>query len=237
MRHDFGLSARRYVVTGAASGIGSAIASSLEEADAEILRLDRVPDAEGCVTSADVVDRDALRLAIDDFGRNGLDGVVHCAGLMRRASLDDDSAAASWDETVQVNLSGAFNVVQASRPHFRQRASVVLIASIQSFIHLPNSVAYSASKGGVAMLARAMAHELGPKGVRVNAIAPGPILTAMTRAAFQNEAVLQRNLSRMPLGRLGEPEDIVGPTLFLLSDTSAFVTGTVLPVDGGFLVS
>lgn len=239
MDQDFALRGRRYIATGAASGIGLAVMDALTSAGARVLGLDRdvVSGGAQAIADASVADRQALASVFEEFGREGIDGVVHCAGIMRRTALADDTASADWDETIGVNLTGAFNVVQAARPHLRGAASVVLVASIQSFIHLPNSVAYSASKGGVAMLARALAHELGASGIRVNAVAPGPIMTSMTKAAFDNKAVKQRHLARMPLGRFGSPVDVAGPVLFLLSDAAAFVTGTVLPVDGGYLVT
>jgi NAD(P)-dependent dehydrogenase (short-subunit alcohol dehydrogenase family) len=232
------LAGSRYVVTGAASGIGAAVTAALHAAGAETLAIDRAacPD-QPHAAAVSVADRPALAQAIASFGAAGLDGVVCSAGVVHRARLADQSAAAHWDETIDVNLTGAFTTVQAARPHLRHGASIVLVASIQSFIHLANSVAYSASKGGVAMLARALAHELGPMGIRVNAVAPGPIVTGLTRAVFDDPAIVARHLARMPIGRLGTAEDVAGPVLFLLSDAAAFVTGAVLPVDGGYLVS
>ena len=112
---------------------------------------------------------------------------------------------------------------------------MINIGSIQSFTALPNSAAYTTSKGGVRLLTQALAIELSPQGVRVNAIGPGLIATPLNETARQNPAFLKTFDGRIPMGRLGTPEDIAGPAVFLASDLARYVTGVTLPVDGGFL--
>jgi NAD(P)-dependent dehydrogenase (short-subunit alcohol dehydrogenase family) len=112
---------------------------------------------------------------------------------------------------------------------------VINIGSIQSFVALPNYAAYTTSKGGVGALSKALAFELSPQGVRVNAIGPGMIATPINADARQNPDYMANFTQRIPLGRLGEPADIAGPAVFLASDLARYITGVTLPVDGGFL--
>jgi NAD(P)-dependent dehydrogenase (short-subunit alcohol dehydrogenase family) len=112
---------------------------------------------------------------------------------------------------------------------------VINIGSIQSFVALPNSAAYTTSKGGVRALTKALAIELSPQGVRVNAIGPGMIATNINTDARQNPDYMANFTNRIPLGRIGEPADIAGPAVFLASDLARYITGVTLPVDGGFL--
>ena len=112
---------------------------------------------------------------------------------------------------------------------------MINIGSIQSFVALPNSAAYTTSKGGVRALTKALAIELSPQGVRVNAIGPGMIATPLNADARQNPDYMANFSQRIPLGRLGEPADIAGPAVFLASDLARYITGVTLPVDGGFL--
>jgi NAD(P)-dependent dehydrogenase (short-subunit alcohol dehydrogenase family) len=143
-----------------------------------------------------------------------------------------------WDDILAVNLHGMFNVTHAFLPALRARKGrIVNIASIQAFVHVrtPNSPAYTTSKHGVLGFTRALAAELGRDGVRVNAIGPGLIetpLNAQVRA--NNPELVKIFLDHTPLGRAGKPEDIVGPAIFLASDMSAYVTGSIVMADGGY---
>jgi NAD(P)-dependent dehydrogenase (short-subunit alcohol dehydrogenase family) len=242
-------------VTGGASGIGHAIAAAFAAQGAEVVVLDANAEA------AEAVCRDiredghkAHAIALDVRDRAMCAGVaqqvvrtigsvsilVNCAGINRRNPFTADPAAVDqdWDDIMSVNLDGMFNVTHAFLEPLRARKGrVVNIGSIQSFMHVrwPNSVAYTTSKHGVLGLTRALAAELGKDGVRVNAIGPGLIetpLNAEARARYPN--VVQSFLDHTPLGRTGKPEDIVGPALFLASDLSAYVSGTIVMADGGY---
>ena len=158
------------------------------------------------------------------------------AGIIRRGKLESGTARADWDSTMAVNLDGPYNMVTAFLEQLKAtKGSVINIGSIQSFVALPNSAAYTTSKGGVRALTKALAIELSPQGVRVNAIGPGMIATPLNADARQNPDYMANFAQRIPLGRLGEPADIAGPAVFLASDLARYVTGVTLPVDGGFL--
>jgi 3-oxoacyl-[acyl-carrier protein] reductase len=143
-----------------------------------------------------------------------------------------------WQDIMSINLNGVFNVTHAFLAPLRaSRGRIVNIASIQSFMHVrtPNSPAYTASKHGVLGFTRALAAELGKDGVRVNAIGPGLIETPLNEHVRATNAELVKTfIDHTPLGRAGKPEDIVGPALFLASDMSSYVTGSIVMADGGY---
>lgn len=236
------------LVTGAGSGIGEAIAHAMAEAGARLLIADidgeaaqRVATSIGGHAEAytlDVTDRvvcDALAAAIQaQIGPVSV--LVNNAGIIRRGRVDDRHARADWDATLAVNLDGPYNVTTAFLDHLKAtQGSVINIGSIQSFVALPNSAAYTASKGGVRALTKALAIELSPLGIRVNAIGPGLIATPLNARARENPAYMRNFQDRIPLGRIGEPGDIAGPAVFLASNLARYITGVTLPVDGGFL--
>ncbi|MGH6619079.1 MAG: SDR family NAD(P)-dependent oxidoreductase [Alphaproteobacteria bacterium] len=242
-------------VTGGASGIGHAIAAAFAAQGAEVVVLDANAEAAEAVCR-DIRDagRKAHAIALDVRDRAMCAGVaqqvartmgpvsilVNCAGINRRNPFTADPAAVDqdWDDIMSVNLDGMFNVTHAFLDPLRaRRGRVVNIGSIQSFMHVrwPNSVAYTTSKHGVLGLTRALAAELGKDGVRVNAIGPGLIETPLNaEARARNPGVVQGFLEHTPLGRTGQPEDIVGPALFLASDLSGYVTGGIVMADGGY---
>ncbi len=166
--------------------------------------------------------------------------LVNNAGITRRNAFtaDADAVAKDWQDIMAINLNGAFNVTQAFLEQLRKsKGRIVNLASIQSFVHIrtPSSAAYTASKHGVLGFTKALAAELGKDGVRVNAIGPGFIetpLNANTRA--NHPEYVKVFMDHTPLGRAGKPEDIVGPAIFLASDLSAYVTGTIVMADGGY---
>jgi NAD(P)-dependent dehydrogenase (short-subunit alcohol dehydrogenase family) len=161
---------------------------------------------------------------------------VNNAGIIRRGKLEARAARADWDATMAVNLDGPYNMVTAFLEQLKAtKGSVINIGSIQSFVALPNSAAYTTSRSGVRALTKALAIELSPQGVRVNAIGPGMIATPINADARQNPDNMANFAKRIPLGWLGEPADIAGPAVFLASDLARYVTGVTLPVDGGFL--
>jgi NAD(P)-dependent dehydrogenase (short-subunit alcohol dehydrogenase family) len=236
------------LVTGAGSGIGEAIAAAMAEAGARLVAVDinigaavRVAKAIGgdaIGLACDVADRpscDALAAAVRrDIGAVAV--LVNNAGIIRRGKVTDANARRDWDDTLAVNLDGPYNMVTALLDQLREtRGAVVNIGSIQSFVALPNSAAYTTSKGGVRLLTKALAMELGPMGIRVNAIGPGFTATPLNADARQNDDYMANFTGRIPLGRIGAPEDIAGPAVFLASEMARYITGVTLPVDGGYL--
>jgi NAD(P)-dependent dehydrogenase (short-subunit alcohol dehydrogenase family) len=166
--------------------------------------------------------------------------LVNNAGINRRNPFtgDPDAVLKDWQDIMAINLNGTFNVTHAFLEPLREtRGRIVNIGSIQSFMHVrtPNSPAYTTSKHGVLGFTRALAAELGKYGVRVNAIGPGLIETPLNAAVRANNPELMKIFTdHTPLGRAGKPEDIVGPAVFLASDMSAYVTGSMVMADGGY---
>ena len=242
-------------VTGAGSGIGRAIAQGYAREGAQVAVLDvngeaasetaqQILNAGGkaLAFTLDVTDRDACRvMATKIAGEVGnISILVNNAGINRRNAFTGEASAVikDWEDIIAINLNGVFNVTHAFIEQLRAtKGRIVNIGSIQSFVHVrtPNSPAYTTSKHGVLGFTRALAAELGKDGVRVNAIGPGLIetpLNATVRA--NNPELIKIFLDHTPLGRAGKPEDIVGPAIFLASDLSAYVTGTILMADGGY---
>ena len=243
------------VVTGSASGIGRAIALGYAREGAQVVLLDinekaateaagEIRDAGGKASSfaLDVTQReDCVAVAKEIAEKIGQVSIlVNNAGINRRNAFtaDPDAVVKDWQDIMAINLNGTFNVTHAFLGALRAtRGRIVNIASIQSFVHVrtPNSPAYTTSKHGVLGFTKALAAELGKHGVRVNAIGPGLIetpLNAQVRA--NNPELVQVFLDHTPLGRAGKPEDIVGPALFLASDMSSYVTGSIVMADGGY---
>jgi NAD(P)-dependent dehydrogenase (short-subunit alcohol dehydrogenase family) len=242
------LADRLALITGAGSGIGEGIALAMAKAGARVVAVDidgaaamRTMQAIGVNAAhyaCDVTDRaacDALAATVKrDIGTISV--LVNNAGIIRRGKVDDPNARADWDATLAVNLDGPYNVTTAFLAHLRESTGAVInIGSIQSFVALPNSAAYTTSKGGVRALTKALAIELSPLGIRVNAIGPGLIATPLNAKARQNPDYMKNFEGRIPMGRIGTPQDIAGPAVFLASDLARYVTGVTLPVDGGYL--
>ncbi|MEL7462910.1 MAG: SDR family oxidoreductase [Pseudomonadota bacterium] len=239
------------VVTGAAQGNGAAIARGLAAAGARVALADidgeraaavatEIEEAGGAAFSAvvDVTDRAALsEFAEETATRFGaISALVANAGIIRRAPLDEPEFDESWDAVFAVNVDGPRNSLRAFLPQLIEtKGAVVNLASIMSSVAGPNVAAYAASKGAVAQFTRATAAELAPRGVRVNALAPGVIATPMTEVTRANPEAIGRFLARTPMGRVGEAEELVGPTVFLLSAAASYITGAILPVDGGYM--
>lgn len=243
------------VVTGAGSGIGRAIAAGYAREGARVVLLDVIKSAaaeaakeiRGAGGKADSFALDVTRredcvaLAKEIAGKIGQVSIlVNNAGIARRNGMlgADEAVIKDWEDVIAINLTGVFNVTHAFLPQIRAaKGRIVNIGSIQSFVHVrtPSSPAYTASKHGVLGFTRALAAELGKEGVRVNAIGPGFIetpLNAQTRA--NNPELAKTFIAHTPLGRAGQAEDIVGPAIFLASDLSAYVTGSIVMVDGGY---
>jgi NAD(P)-dependent dehydrogenase (short-subunit alcohol dehydrogenase family) len=242
------LQGRRALVTGAGSGIGEGIALAMGRAGAFVICADI--NREAAVRTAwrigadagayalDVTDRaavDALAAAVQ-VAHGPIDTLVNNAGIIRRGKVDDPDTRADWDATLAVNLDGVYNMVTAFIGQLKAtRGCIVNIGSIQSFVALPNSAAYTASKAAVRGLTQHLATELSPHGVRVNAIGPGLVATPLNERARQNPDYMANFTHRIPMGRIGTPDDIAGPAVFLASDLARYVTGITMPVDGGFL--
>jgi NAD(P)-dependent dehydrogenase (short-subunit alcohol dehydrogenase family) len=243
------------VVTGAGSGIGRAIALGYAREGAQVALLDsneksaeaaaqEIRDSGGQAESLklDVTRRaDCVAVAKRVAEQVGpVSVLVNNAGIARRNGMlgAPEKVIDDWESIIAINLTGVFNVTHAFLEPLRAtKGRIVNIGSIQSFVHLrqPSSPAYTASKHGVLGLTRALAAELGKDGVRVNAIGPGFIATplnAVTRA--DRPELVQMFMDHTPLGRPGQPEDIVGPAIFLASDLSAYVTGSIVMADGGY---
>jgi NAD(P)-dependent dehydrogenase (short-subunit alcohol dehydrogenase family) len=163
------------------------------------------------------------------------DGLVNCAGINVRAAATDVRAA-DWQKVMDVNLRGTALMAQGFAKaviQAKETASIVNVASMLAHYGAPNLLTYAASKGGVAMLTRNLAVEWAPFGIRVNAVSPGYIETSLTAKIFSVERYRQTIVRRTPMGRLGNPEDLARVIAFLLSDDARFVTGQIIPVDGG----
>ena len=243
------------VVTGAGSGIGRAIAAGYAREGARVVLLDvneqaaaeaakEIRDGGGKATSftLDVTKREACVAVAKEIADKVGPVSILCnnAGINRRNAFTADPAAVLKDrqDIMAINLDGVFNVTHAFlEPLMASKGRIVNIGSIQSFVHVrtPNSPAYTASKHGVLGFTKALAADLGKDGVRVNAIGPGLIetpLNAHVRAT--NQELVKIFIDHTPLGRAGKPEDIVGPALFLASDLSSYVTGSIVMADGGY---
>ncbi|MGA8400670.1 MAG: SDR family oxidoreductase, partial [Stellaceae bacterium] len=169
------------------------------------------------------------------FGR--LDIVLESAGIAHRLDFLDVDAA-TWDRVIAVNLTGMFHIGQAAARQMVQQGgggSIINVTSQLAEVARPERAAYVASKGGARSLTHAMAVDLAPHSIRVNAIAPGPTLTGLTRANYTDPEARRATEAMIPLGRLGQPDDLAGAVLFLASDESRWVTGSTVTVDGGYL--
>ena len=241
------------LVAGSGGGIGGAGAAGLAREGAAVLCADidaaaaeataaRISDAGGRANAfaLDVRDRPAVdaavTAAVSGFGR--LDVLLDCAGVSQTAPfLDLDPG--EWNRVIAVNLTGMFYLGQAAAQQMVRQGSggsIINVTSQLAEVARPERAAYVASKGGGRSLTQAMALELAPHGIRVNAIAPGPTLTGLTRSSYADPERRRATIAQIPLGRLGEPEDIVGAILFLASNESRWVTGSTVTVDGGYLV-
>lgn len=245
----FDLTGRLAVVTGARRGIGYAVAEALATAGADVIGVSAELDGDSEIGRAvaaagqrfearrcDFADPAAVEALGAELTEREPDILVNNAGTIRRAPAADHPTA-FWDEVIQVNLTAQFTLTRAlARPMLaRGRGKILFTASLLSFQGGVNVPGYAAAKSGVAGLTRALANEWAPRGVNVNAIAPGYIATDNTRALRDDPERSRAILDRIPAGRWGTASDLAGAAVFLSSGASDYVHGAVLPVDGGWL--
>ena len=247
------LSGRVAVVIGGTSGIGLALTQGLASAGADVVPVSRRPEmVEQAAASVESMGRRSLRLTADALDRKALqkvldaalaafskvDILVNCAGITKRTPSLEVSDE-EWDSIMATNLTGTFRACQVFGRAMIEKGygRIINIASLASFIGLFEVAAYTASKAGVAGLTRALAVEWGPRGVNVNAIAPGVFRTALNARILDESGRGNEFLIRTPLKRFGRVEELAPACVFLASEGSSFVNGEVLTVDGGFLAS
>jgi NAD(P)-dependent dehydrogenase (short-subunit alcohol dehydrogenase family) len=236
MQFDF--SGQMVLVTGGTSGIGLAIAQGFRRAGATVivagLPAHQASELQGLeVSDLDVTDNTSVESLLVKLDR--IDVLVNAAGMIRRGQEHNIDV---FQQVLDVNLNGTMRVSMAAYEKLASvEGCVVNVASMLSFFGGGLVPAYSASKGGIAQLTKSLAIAWAPKGVRVNAVAPGWITTPLTQALQDDPARAATVLARTPMARWGKPEDVVGPTLFLCSNAANFITGVILPVDGGYLIS
>lgn len=240
------------LVTGAGSGIGRATTLRFVRAGASVLAVDLNPDgieetrrladdpSRIAALTKDVTADDAPSAAIGEavrrFGR--LDWLVNNAGIGNAKSADQTSDA-EWDRYVDINLRSLFRFSREAMPHLEPgRGAIVNLASVFGLFGHPRTAPYAATKAAVVGLTHQMAADYGPKGIRVNAVAPGVIETALTRQRIDTDARFQAlNIDPIPFPRLGRPEDVANAIYFLCSDEAAYISGHVLAIDGGWSVT
>lgn len=247
----FNLNDKKIVVTGAAQGNGEAIAKGLAQLGATIIIADlnedklqsvkqqmldqnrtvyafklNVADQESCISFAQKV-QDAV---------GDIDILINNAGILRRSNIESESTFKDLDDTINVNIKGSYYLCHAFLNALKNtKGNIVNVASIQSFVAATSATTYAISKGAVAQMTKTLAAELAKYEIRVNAIAPGVIETPMTEVTRSNKATLEGYLTHVPMNRMGQPTELVGPVSFLCSNAASYVTGCILPVDGGYL--
>lgn len=246
------LSGKHAIVTGAGSGIGRAVALGFAHEGAGVVAADVDPErAHETARAIEAAGGRALALAVDVADRASVEAMLGAA-LLRFERIDVlfnnagvtsrvpflEMAEAEWDRVLDVNLKGQFLVGQAVARHMAERGGGSIINTSSQLAEgaaNPRSAHYLASKGGSRMLTRAMAVDLAPYNIRVNALAPGVTVTNLTRQRLEDDPDWRRwALERIPLGRLGQPDDLVGACIFMASDESRYMTGATLVVDGGY---
>jgi NAD(P)-dependent dehydrogenase (short-subunit alcohol dehydrogenase family) len=244
---DFSVSGKRILVTGASSGLGRHFAAMLAASGAHVAAAARrvkaleklAADSGGAIApvAMDVSDLESVRAGTDQAvaALGGLDGAVLNAGVAWGGRALD-MPEAEWRRVMDVNLDGVFRTAQAAAKAMQEGGPIVVVASVLGIATGKGVAAYAASKAAAAHLARCLALEWGPRGIRVNALAPGYVPTEIN-AEFLEGPAGARIAAALPLGRLGRPEDLDGPLQLLLSDAGRYMTGAVIPVDGGHLVA
>jgi NAD(P)-dependent dehydrogenase (short-subunit alcohol dehydrogenase family) len=241
MNFRFDFSGRSVLVTGGSSGIGAAAALAFKQAGAQVVATGAtLPEVEAARATAanagiefrqlDVTDTAAVQALVGSLP--SIDVVVNCAGIIRRDGEHDPDI---FVKVIDVNLNGGMRVTSAAREKLKAaKGSVIFIGSVMSYFGGPKQPAYSASKGAVKNLTMSLAAAYAVDGIRVNAVAPGWVVTELSRGARENPERNAQIMSRVPVGRWADPAEIADPILFLCSDAARYVTGTMMTVDGGY---
>lgn len=251
----FSCRGRRALITGASRGIGRSLAFGLAQAGADVVIAARDADAlketaaelgtYGQVVEIVTFDQrevDEVRSALSELGP--IDILINNAGV-EHVCPSLEVSETIWDNIVDTNLKGAFFVAQMAARHMTVRQTqaqtgggvIINLASLTSFVGVPTAAPYGAAKAGILGMTRALAAEWAPMGIRVNAIAPGYFHTKLTDVFYQDTEWVDRTTAGVPLGRLGNLEDLTGAVIFLASDAASYVTGQCLVIDGGYLAS
>ena len=238
------LTGKTAVITGASAGIGAAIAERFVEEGASVLLTDLAEDSGVALTKrlgqrflradmASTADRDALfKDVASTWGR--LDILVNNAGITHAAELNELTEE-GFDRVIAVNVKAATFATQAAARLMQEGGSIINLSSVNAVLAIPNQISYAISKGAIRQLTNVTAVALAPRGIRVNAIGPGTIMTEMGKSVMASEEQRQRILSRTPLGRVGDPEEIASIAAFLASDEASYITGQTIYADGGRL--
>lgn len=249
MTDQFDISSKRVVITGGSGGIGSGLVAGFLDAGTRVVvsvrdssQIEEVKRIHGSdalsVIVADLNDPQKVSTFVDQANESlgGIDVLIAAHGNVEPGPAVDMSDE-SWAHQLQLNLTSVFQLSRAVAPQMIERKSgkIINIASMLSFQGGLRASAYAAAKGGVAQLTKALANEWSPHGINVNAIAPGYIKTKLNRHIWSDPIRHQQVLDRLPSGRWGEPQDLIGPALFLASSAANYIHGVILPVDGGWL--
>ena len=238
------------LITGAAGGIGTAMVRRFAEDGAKVavcdlrgaIALARALDPTECTVKGyefDITDREATKAAMETVARElgKIDVLINNAGINvgpdERKHVDEFSDK-WWDAILKVDLDGTYNCTKLAVPYMNEGGNIVNVSSIVGMIPLRNQCAFAAAKAAVINFTKAIAMELAPKGLRANALCPGTVGIAVTNKLWQNNSAMEGLLSHIPMGRQGTPEEMANATAFLASDAASYITGVVLPVDGGW---
>lgn len=232
------------IVTGGSTGIGKATAAKYREYGAEVVIANRSADAGqetaeelGCTfTQCDVAEYDQVEAlveaTVEKYGQ--LDVMVNNAGIGRVGTVEE-MALDDWHDVMRINLNGVMHGTRAALPHLKEsEGSIINIASIYGLVAAPEATAYAAAKGGIINFTRSVAIDYAKENVRVNSICPGFVETPMTKPSFEDEAFYEYVHGQTPIGRVAQPEEIAGLAMFLASEEASYITGTNIPVDGGW---